>query len=96
MRGKLGRARAQREVEITRAGVSLALNGEGTNSRPQDETQAMGEQTKPVAREHEETIAAFDREREEAHELGRRHREIVTNARKNDRLVGRIHDDHDR
>ena len=38
--------------------------------------------------EHEETIAAFDREREEAHELHRRHHEIITNSRRNDRIVG--------
>jgi hypothetical protein len=58
----------------------------------------MAEQIKPLAPQHEETIAAFDREREEAHELGRRHREIVTNSRKNDHIVGRTHhdDDHDR
>jgi hypothetical protein len=56
----------------------------------------MAERSKPMAPEHEETIAAFDREREEAHELGRRHREIVTNSRKNDRIVGRDRDDQDR
>jgi len=55
----------------------------------------MAEQIKPLAPQHEETIAAFDREREEAHELGRRHREIVTNSRKNDRIVGRPHHDED-
>ena len=57
----------------------------------------MREPHKPQTSEHEETIAAFDREREEAHELSRRHREIVSNSRKNDRIVGRTHhNDHDR
>jgi len=56
----------------------------------------MGEGSKPLSSEHEDTIAAFDREREEAHELSRRHHEIVTNSRRNDRLVGQNQDDHDR
>jgi hypothetical protein len=56
----------------------------------------MGERSKPPSSEHEETIAAFDREREEAHELSRRHQEIVTNSRRNDRLVRQNQDDHDR
>ena len=53
----------------------------------------MGERRKPPTHEHEETIAAFDREREEAHQLSRRHDEIITNAQRNDRLVRRQHDD---
>ena len=56
----------------------------------------MGERNKPPSYEHEETIAAFDREREEAHELTRRLHEIIENSRRNDRIVGRDHDDHDR
>lgn len=56
----------------------------------------MAERTKPMSSEHEETIAAFDREREEAQALGRRHREIMTNSRNNDRIIGRDRDDHDR
>jgi len=46
----------------------------------------MGDRTKPHANEdREETIAAFDRERDEAHELHRRHRELIMNSRRNDR-----------
>jgi len=56
----------------------------------------MGERSKTLSYEHEETIAAFDREREEAHELGRRYREIITNSRRNDRIVGRTRDEHER
>jgi hypothetical protein len=56
----------------------------------------MGERRKPEAREHEKTIAAFDRERDEVHELNRRHHEIITNSRRNDRLVRQDHDDEDR
>jgi len=52
----------------------------------------MSERRKPLSYEHEEIIAAFDREREEAHELRRRHHEIVNNSRRNDRIVG--HDRH--
>jgi hypothetical protein len=55
----------------------------------------MRERSKPLSSEHEETIAAFDREREEAHELTRRLREIVTNSRRNDRIVGQYQDDDD-
>ena len=55
----------------------------------------MGER-KPLSSEHEETIAAFDREREEAHELNRRYHELVANARRNDRVIGRNEDHHDR
>jgi ribosome-binding protein aMBF1 (putative translation factor) len=54
----------------------------------------MSERRKPLSYEHEETIAAFDREREEAHELRRRYHEIISNARRNDRIVG--HDRHPR
>jgi len=56
----------------------------------------MRERRKTLSYEHEETIAAFDREREEAHELDRRHREILTNSRRNDRIVGRNRDEYDR
>ena len=47
----------------------------------------MGERSKTPSYDHEETIAAFDREREEAHELGRRYHEIITTSRRNDRSV---------
>ena len=47
----------------------------------------MGERRIPLPYEHEETIAAFDRERAEAHELNRRHHEIITRSRRNDRLI---------
>lgn len=56
----------------------------------------MRERSKPQSDDHEETIAAFDREREEAHELNRRHDEIITNSRRNDRVVKRDHEDHNR
>ena len=56
----------------------------------------MAERRKQFSNEHEETIAAFDREREEAHELHRRLHEIIDNTRRNDRIVGRDHDDRDR
>jgi hypothetical protein len=46
--------------------------------------------------EHEKTIAAFDRERDEVHELTRRHREIITNSRRNDRPVRQHHDENER
>jgi len=52
----------------------------------------MGDRRKPLPREHEETIAAFDREREEAHELNRRHDEIITNSRRNDQPIRPDHD----
>jgi hypothetical protein len=47
----------------------------------------MDERRIPSPYEHEETIAAFDRERAEAHELNRRHHEIITRSRRNDRLI---------
>jgi len=53
----------------------------------------MEERRKPLARDHEKTIAAFDRERDEVHELNRRHDEIITNMRRNDRLVRHDHDE---
>ncbi len=56
----------------------------------------MGEQSKTQSYEHEETIAAFDREREEAHELGRRYREIIMNSRRNDRSVCHNRNEQDR
>ena len=46
--------------------------------------------------EHEKTIAAFDRERDEVHELNRRHHEIITNSRRNDRPIRQQHDENDR
>jgi hypothetical protein len=46
--------------------------------------------------EHKETIAAFDRERDEVHELNRRYREMITNSRRNDRPVRDDHDDKER
>jgi hypothetical protein len=54
----------------------------------------MADRRKPLAYEHEKVIAAFDRERDEAHELSRRHHETVNNSRRNDRIVGpdRRHD----
>ena len=57
----------------------------------------MEERITPLSHEHEQTIAAFDREREEAHELGRRSREIINNSRRNTRVVGgHTRDDDDR
>jgi hypothetical protein len=56
----------------------------------------MGDPGKPQAHEPEQTIAAFDREREEAHELHRRHHEFITHLRRNDRIVGRKQEDHNR
>jgi hypothetical protein len=47
----------------------------------------MGERTKADDSKHEAIIAAFDRERDEAHELSRRHSEQVINSRRNDRPV---------
>jgi len=56
----------------------------------------MGERRIPLSNEHEETIAAFDRERAEAHELNRRHDEIIARSRRNDRLITEQDDDQDR
>ena len=56
----------------------------------------MGERRIPLRYDHEETIAAFDREREEVHELNRRHREIVARSRRNDRLITQEDEDRDR
>jgi hypothetical protein len=56
----------------------------------------MADRRKPLSSEHEKIIAAFDREREEAHELNRRHNETVNNSRRKDRIVGRDHLNHDR
>jgi hypothetical protein len=57
----------------------------------------MRERQTPRAREaeheHEKTIAAFDRERDEVHELSRRHHEIITNSRRNDRPIRQDYDD---
>jgi hypothetical protein len=55
----------------------------------------MGERRIPLPYEHEETIAAFDRERAEAHELTRRLHEIITRSRRNDRLIGQDNADRD-
>jgi hypothetical protein len=55
----------------------------------------MGERRIPLPYEHEEIIAAFDRERAEAHELNRRHHEIIARSRRNDRLVTQEGDDRD-
>ena len=52
----------------------------------------MGNPGKAPSPDHDETIAAFDRERAEVHELTRRHEEIVARLRSNDRPVNR--DDH--
>jgi hypothetical protein len=54
----------------------------------------MEERRIPLSYEHEETIAAFDRERAEAHELNRRLHEIIAKWRHNDRLI--TPEDHDR
>ena len=55
----------------------------------------MEERITQLSHEHQETIAAFDREREEAHELSRRAREIINNSRRNTRVVGGTRDDDD-
>ena len=56
----------------------------------------MADRKNPQSCEHEEIIAAFDREREEARELHRRHHETVANSRRNDRIVGQDLHDHNR
>jgi hypothetical protein len=53
----------------------------------------MGERRIPLPYEHEQTIAAFDRERAEAHELNRRLHEIIAKWRHNDRLITQDDDD---
>jgi hypothetical protein len=53
----------------------------------------MGERRIPLPYEHEETIAAFDRERAEAHELNRRYHEIIVRSRRSDRLITQKDDD---
>lgn len=55
----------------------------------------MGERRIPLPCDHEETIAAFDRERAEAHELSRRYYEIIARSRRNDRLITPEDDDRD-
>jgi hypothetical protein len=47
----------------------------------------MGKPAKPNDLERDKIIEAFDRERDEVHELERRHVESVTNSRRNDRPV---------
>ena len=49
-----------------------------------------------MAHEHEETIAAFDRERAVAQELTRKYHEIIARLRRNDRLITQEDDDRDR
>ena len=56
----------------------------------------MADRRKPLPYKHEEIIAAFDRERDKAHELHRRHHETVNNSRRNDRIVGQDHHNRDR
>jgi hypothetical protein len=56
----------------------------------------MGERTKPLPHQHKDTIAAFDREREEAHELSRRSEEIIGKSRRETRIVEHRRNDHDR
>jgi hypothetical protein len=51
----------------------------------------MADRRESLTYEHEEIIAAFDREREEARELNRRHHEMIVNSRRNDRIVGQDH-----
>lgn len=57
---------------------------------------AMRERRIPLSNEHEETIAAFDRERAEAHELNRKHDEIIARSRRNDRVITEEDDNQDR
>jgi hypothetical protein len=47
----------------------------------------MGESKQPRETRPEDIIAAFDREREIAHELNRRHTEHVRNSRADDRPI---------
>ena len=47
----------------------------------------MPERKKTLDHDRDEIIAAFDREQAETHELDRQHREMITNARRKDRLV---------
>ena len=56
----------------------------------------MGERRIPLRDDHEETIAAFDRERAEAQELTRRYHEIIARLHRNDRLITQDHDDRNR
>ena len=49
----------------------------------------MREPGKPQTSDHDEPIAAFDRERAEVHELSRRLEEIVARLRRNERPLGR-------
>ena len=49
----------------------------------------MREPGKSQTSNHDETIAAFDRERAEVHELSRRLEEIVAELRRNDRPLER-------
>jgi hypothetical protein len=45
----------------------------------------MSKRKKSRDQKNAEVIAAFDRERDEAHELRRRHSELVNNSRRRDR-----------
>ena len=48
----------------------------------------MGESNKSGLSEHEQVIAAFDRECDLARELNRRHTEHVRNSRRDDQQTG--------
>jgi hypothetical protein len=56
----------------------------------------MGERRIPLTDDHQEIIAAFDRERAEAQELNRRCHEIIARLRRNDRLITQEDDARDR
>ena len=79
--------RLQRHSRAALCCVLMLGIGASWPARPLDAQSAVTGK-KPLSYEHEKTIAAFDREREEAHELGRRYHEIISNARRNDRIVG--------
>jgi len=87
--------RKQLEVEITRLAYRLHLQAAG-GSVVGRRLLTMAERRIPLPYEHEEIIAAFDRERDEVHELNRRHREIVARSRRNDRLITQEDEDRDR
>jgi hypothetical protein len=54
------------------------------------------EERRPLPYDHEEIIAAFDRERAEVQELSRRHQEIIARLRRDVRPITHDHDDRDR
>ena len=76
--------------------IACNFNRAGSNVEVENGTERWPIERSRCPHEHEKIIAAFDREREEAHELNRRHHETVTNSRRNDRIVGQDHHDHDR